>query len=87
MRFAIPCLDDGANTGGFGQFELNLGIGQSATIEVVGRSPEDIISEIRNRASTLFKKFTISEISYSWAGANTKGKNLWVGKAHVIEDI
>ena len=62
-------------------------IWQSATIEVVGRSPEDIISEIRNMASTLFKKFAIREISYSWAGANADGKNLWVGKAHVIEDI
>ena len=51
-------------------------IWQSATIEVVGRSPEDIISEIRNRASTLFNNFIISEISYSWAGANTNGKNL-----------
>ena len=62
-------------------------IRQSANIEVVGRSPENIISEIRNRASTLFKKFTILEISYSWAGANTKGKNLWVGRATVMEDI
>ena len=62
-------------------------IWQSVDIEVVGDSTERIISEIRNRASTLFKKFTIREIKYRWAGANTKGKNLWVGKAHVIEDI
>ena len=62
-------------------------IWQSANIEVAGRSPEDIISEIRNRASTLFNKFTISEISYRWIGASTGGEDLWVGQAHVIEDI
>ena len=61
-------------------------IWQSADIEVVGKSPEEIISEIRNRASTLFKKFTIREIKYRWAGSNSSdGTHLWVGQATVME--
>ena len=62
-------------------------IWQSADIEVVGKSPEEIISEIRNRASTLFKKFTIREIKYRWVGTNSDGEPLWVGHATVMEDI
>ena len=62
-------------------------IWQSADIEVVGKYPEEIIWEIRNRASTLFKKFTIREIKYRWAGTNADGDHLWVGQATVMEDI
>ena len=62
-------------------------IWQSADIEVVGKSPEEIILEIRIRASTLFKKFTIREIKYRWAGTNADGDHLWVGQATVIKDI
>ena len=62
-------------------------IWQSADIEVVGKSPEEIILEIRIRASTLFKKFTIREIKYRWVGSHSSdGTHLWIGQATVMED-
>ncbi len=62
-------------------------IWQSLDLEVVGESPEKIISEIRNRASELFKKFTIREIKYRWAGTTAAdGDHLWLAQATVMED-